>query len=149
MYIKCSVRMKSKIGSFRNVLLVLIIDKNKSSKSPQMLQVAFSCNVPIYIFSSIGSSLLKKPFIQGPPCNHRSFMDNLVDDRHLKLLWQVFSHCFCWSDKRHIARKECGELKFLRINLKHPFEMRIAIKQHFGKRWRCWGGSPWDENTVQ
>lgn len=60
-----------------------------------------------------------------------------VDDRHLKSLWQVSSHCFCWSDEKHIAKERAG-LEFLRINLKHPFKMRIATKKHFGKRWG-WG----------
>lgn len=129
--------MKSKTSPFRNVLLILIKDKNKHCKFPQILQVTFSCIVPFCIFNSICLSFLKKS-IQGPHCNRRSFIYNLVDDRCLELLWQVFSHCFCWSDKKHTARKECGELKFFRIDLKHPFEMRISIKKHFGKRWG-WG----------
>lgn len=123
---ECKTLVKSKTGSFKNVLLVLI-----KNLFPQMLQVSFSCNISIYIFNSICWSFFKKFFIQGPHCNQRSFMYNFVDDRHLKLLWQVFSHCFCWSDKKHSARKQHEEHKFLRINLKHPFEIRIAIKKHF------------------
>lgn len=87
---ECKTLVKSKTGSFRNVLLVLI-----KNLFPQMLQVSFSCNISIYIFNSICWSFFKKFFIQGPHCNQRSFMYNFVDDRHLKLLWQVFSHCFC------------------------------------------------------
>ena len=74
--------------------------KTKTLKFPQMLQVSSSCNISIYIFNSICWSFLKKFFAQGPHCSHRSFMYNLVDGKHLKLLWQVFSHCFCWSDKK-------------------------------------------------
>lgn len=87
---ECKTLVKSKTGSFRNVLLVPI-----KNLFPQMLQVSFSCNISIYIFNSSCWSFCKKFFIQGPHCNQRSFMYNFVDDRHLKLLWQVFSHCFC------------------------------------------------------
>lgn len=127
--------------------------KTKTLKFLQMLQVSSSCNISIYIFNSICWSFLKKFFTQGPHCSHRSFTYNLVDGKHLKLLWQVFSHCFCWSDlkkKKQRARKQCEELKFLRINLKHPFEMRIAIKKHFGMRW-WWGEQSlrWKYSSVK
>lgn len=47
----------------------------------------------------------KEVSAQRPCCNHWSFMFNVRVERHLKWLWQMFSHCSCWSDKRCITRK--------------------------------------------
>lgn len=55
---ECKTLVKSKTGSFRNVLLVLI-----KNLFPQMLQVSFSCNISIYISTAfVGLSVKSSSF---------------------------------------------------------------------------------------
>lgn len=99
-----------------------------------MLQVSSSCNISIYIFNSICWSFLKKFFTQGPHCSHRSFTYNLVDGKHLKLLWQVFSHCFCWSDlkkKKAESQKTVWRIEIPQNQFEAPFWNENCYKEAF------------------
>lgn len=73
-------------------------------------------------------------FIQGPHCNRRSFMDNLVDDRHLNYCDRCFRIVFADLIKSILPEKSVENLNSSESILKHPFEMRIAVKKRFGKR---------------
>lgn len=100
-----------------------------------------------FFFFTVYPFIFSKAFV-ALSWKNSSFKDHIATIRHLCIIWymtDIWNYCDrCFhivsaglikkKKKKDTARKQCEDLKFPRINLKHLFEMKIAIKKHFGMK---------------